>query len=206
MLNDFLHSVVQLCGFSPLSMNMCSFNFPVCVNDFLHCAQVWGFSPVLMTIWVLWFRAWLNYFLHSVHLCGFSPLRVSMCRIMWLQISCICLYSLHWIEKEKNRVRMTIFGSKIGFIHCIGNSLGEETTKVLCQRMSEDLFNEIVFLSDVIWSRDCKYPVKKIYYISIILKLVQFEPWYGGVAPEIYSWINSLASLTLNDDTSTYST
>ena len=51
---------------------------------------------------------------------------------------------------EKNRVRMTIFGSKIGFIHCIGNSLGEETTKVLCQRMSEDLFNEIVFLSDVI--------------------------------------------------------
>ena len=43
MLNDFLHSVVQLCGFSPLSMNMCFFNFPVCVNDFLHCAQMWGF-------------------------------------------------------------------------------------------------------------------------------------------------------------------
>ena len=39
LLNDFLHSVVQLCGFSPLSMNMCSFNFPVCVNDFFHSAQ-----------------------------------------------------------------------------------------------------------------------------------------------------------------------
>ena len=50
-----------------------------------------------------------------------------------------------------NMVRMTIFGSKIGFIHyCIGNSFGEETTEVLCQRMSEDLFNEIMFLSDVI--------------------------------------------------------
>ena len=150
-----------------------------------------------------------------MHLCGFSPLKVSMCRIMWLQISCICLYSLqcvfccdiswatvpveklHWvhlwvlgIEEEENRVRMTIFGSKIGFIHCIGNSLGEETTKVLCQRMSGDLFNEIVFLSDVIWSRDCKYPVKKNYHISIILKLVQFEPWYGSIVTEIYSWIN----------------
>ena len=33
------------------------------------------------------------------------------------------------IREEKNRVRMTIFGSKIGFIHCIGNSLGEETTE-----------------------------------------------------------------------------
>ena len=49
-----------------------------------------------------------------------------------------------------NRVRMTIFVSKIGFIHCIGNSFGEETTEVLCQRMSGDLFNEIMFLSDVI--------------------------------------------------------
>ena len=39
LLNDFLHSVVQLCGFSSLSMNMCSFSFPVCVNDLLHCAQ-----------------------------------------------------------------------------------------------------------------------------------------------------------------------
>ena len=48
-----------------------------------------------------------------------------------------------------NRVRMTIFVSKIGFIHCIGNILGEETTKVLCQRMSGDLFNEIMFLSDI---------------------------------------------------------
>ena len=57
MLNDFLHSVVQLCGFSPLSMNMCFFNFPVCVNDFLHCAQVWGFSPVWMNIWVSFCRA-----------------------------------------------------------------------------------------------------------------------------------------------------
>ena len=48
LLNDFLHSVVQLCVFSPLSLNMCSINFPVRVNDFLHCAhaQVWGFSPV----------------------------------------------------------------------------------------------------------------------------------------------------------------
>ena len=43
LLNDFLHSVVQLCGFSSLSMNMCSFSFPVCVNDLLHCAQMWGF-------------------------------------------------------------------------------------------------------------------------------------------------------------------
>ena len=36
------------------------------------------------------------------------------------------------------------------------------------------------------WVKNCKYPVKKIYCISIILKLVQFKPWYGGVAPEIY--------------------
>ena len=43
LLNDFLHSVVQLCGFSSLSMIMCSFSFPVCVNDLLHCAQMWGF-------------------------------------------------------------------------------------------------------------------------------------------------------------------
>ena len=43
LLNDFLHSVVQLCGFSSLSINMCSFSFPVCVNDLLHCAQMWGF-------------------------------------------------------------------------------------------------------------------------------------------------------------------
>ena len=49
-----------------------------------------------------------------------------------------------------NRVRMTIFVSKIGFIHCIGNRFGEEKTEVLCQRMSGDLFNEIMFLSDVI--------------------------------------------------------
>ena len=148
MLNDFLHSVVQLCGFSPLSMNMCFFNFPVCVNDFLHCAQVWGFSPVWMTIWVLWFRAWLNYFLHSVHLCGFSPLRVSMCRIMWLQISCICLYSLqcvfccdiswatvpveklHWvhlwalgIEKEKTGSGWTFLGQKLDLYIALGTAL-----------------------------------------------------------------------------------
>ena len=43
LLNDFLHSVVQLCGFSSLSMIVCSFSFPVCVNDLLHCAQMWGF-------------------------------------------------------------------------------------------------------------------------------------------------------------------
>ena len=61
------------------------------------CEWLFSLCTVWMTIWVLWFRAWLNYFLHSVHLCGFSPLRVSMCRIMWLQISCICLYSLQCV-------------------------------------------------------------------------------------------------------------
>ena len=98
MLNDFLHSVVQLCVFSPLSLNMCSINFPVRVNDFLHCAQVWGFSPVWIGIWVLRFPAWLNDFLHSVHLCGFSPLWMSMCRIMWLRNSCTCCICLDSLQ------------------------------------------------------------------------------------------------------------
>ena len=62
MLNDFLHSVIQLCGFSPLSINMCSFNFPVCVNDLLHCAQMWVFSPVWMSIWVPDFQlGWITF-------------------------------------------------------------------------------------------------------------------------------------------------
>ena len=50
LLNDFLHSVVKLCCFSTLSLYTCSINFPVLVNDFLHCAQVWGFSPVWMRV------------------------------------------------------------------------------------------------------------------------------------------------------------
>ena len=143
LLNDFLHSVVQLCGFSPLSMNMCSINFPVCVNDFLHCAQVWGFSPVWIGIWVLRFPAWLNDFLHSVHLCGFSPLWMSMYQIMWLRnicTCCICLDSLqcvfwcniswatvpveklHWLNLWAIDIEKNIFGSKIGWY--IGNNRG----------------------------------------------------------------------------------
>ena len=74
--NQLQHSM-QLLYHHLADTTLGSSNFAVCVNDFLHCAQVWGFSPVWMSIWVLRFPAWLDHFLHSVHLCGFSPLWVS---------------------------------------------------------------------------------------------------------------------------------
>ena len=82
LLNDFLHSVVQLCGFSPLSMNMCSINFPVCLNDFLHCVQVRGFSPVWMSKWALKSPPpWLD-FLHSVR-CAYVRLLSTVGEHIW---------------------------------------------------------------------------------------------------------------------------
>ena len=51
------------------------FNFPFCVNDFLHCAQVWGFSPVWMTIYEC-----SNFELGWITFC----------------ILCTCVVSLHW--------------------------------------------------------------------------------------------------------------
>ena len=65
-----------------------------------------------------------------------------------------CIGCTYGHRQQGQEFRMTLLEAKIGFIHCIGNSFGEETTEVLCQRMSGDLFNEIMFLSDVIWSRD----------------------------------------------------
>ena len=165
----------------------------------------------------------------TVHSCGFSPLRVSMCWIMWLQNSWICLDSLH-----------CVFCCDILWKSCPGCTYGPWELKKIKQGQDDHLWvenwvytlhwehpwrrNDKGSLSEDVgrliqwnyvlvwhilksrWVKNCKYPVKKIYCISIILKLVQFKPWYGGVAPEIYSWINFLASLTLNDDTSTYST
>ena len=112
------------------------------------CEWLFSLCTVWMTIWVLWFRAWLNYFLHSVHLCGFSPLKVSMCRIMWLQISCICLYSLQcvfccdiswatvpveklswvhlWalgIEEDKTGSGWPFMGRKLGLYIALGTAL-----------------------------------------------------------------------------------
>ena len=60
-----------------------------------------------------------------------------------------CIGCTYGHRQQGQEFRMTILEAKIGFIHCIGNILGEETTKVLCQRMSGDLFNEIMFLSDI---------------------------------------------------------
>ena len=90
-----------------------------------------------------------------------------------------CIGCTYGHRQQGQEFRMTLLEAKIGFIHCIGNSFGEETTEVLCQRMSEDLFNEIMFLSDVIWSRDSRtlqISCERNYCISVILKLVQFEP------------------------------
>ena len=125
---------------------MCSFNFPVHVKDFLHCTQGaydwsdfqlgWMTFCILCTCTVSLHCGWA--------MCGWACVGLCDCGIIalvaFIPNVCFgvisheqlfrwksCIGYLWPMGTEKNRVRMTIFGSKMGWY--IGNSLAEETTK-----------------------------------------------------------------------------
>ena len=142
MLNDFLHSVVQLCGFSPLSMNMCSFNFPVCVNDFFHCAQCewpyecsdfelgWITFCILCTCVVSLHWGWACVGLCDCRIVAFFCILSSVCfavishERLFLWKSCIgCTYGSWELKKKKTGSGWPFLGRKLGLYIALGTAL-----------------------------------------------------------------------------------
>ena len=138
MPNDFLHSVVHPCGFSPLLMNMYSFNFPVCVNDFFHCAQCewpyecsdfelsWITFCILCTCVVSLHWGWACVGLCDCRLVAFVCILSSVCFAVISHERLFRVEKLHWLNfwamgiEEKNWAENGWY---------IGNCLEEETTE-----------------------------------------------------------------------------